>query len=143
MSEIILSINPEYVDKIITGKKRFEYRTKIPKKEVDKIIIYCTFPTMKILAEADIKKILALPPKELWERTKKRSGISEEKYFEYFKGRDIAYAFALGKINKFAQPKELSDFGCMNPPQSFVYVNKKTLRRIELQMASEMDSELW
>ncbi len=40
-------MNPEYVKKIISGKKKYEYRTKVAKQDVDKIIIYETTPIKK------------------------------------------------------------------------------------------------
>jgi predicted transcriptional regulator len=122
MSEILISINPQYVKEILSGKKRFEYRTKVAKKGVKKIIIYCTFPTMKVLAEADIEGILALPPEKLWEETKKYSGISKKGFDDYFKGRGMAYAYRLGKVTEYEKGKPLSAFGCKAAPQSFVYI---------------------
>ena len=122
MSEIILSINPEYVDKIIAGSKKYEFRTRVAKASVKKIIIYCTFPRMKIIAEAEIKGVLALPPKDLWEKTKQYAGISKIGFFKYFKGRKIAYAYELGKVKEYSKPKELIEFGCHSAPQSYVYV---------------------
>jgi len=123
MSEILLSINPEFVDKIISGEKRYEFRTRIAKKAVKKIIIYCTFPTMKVLAEADIKSVISLNPNDLWTKTREFAGISQDRFFKYFSGRKIAYAYELGKVTSYQTSKSLSDFGCKSAPQSFVYVD--------------------
>jgi predicted transcriptional regulator len=122
MSEILISINPEFVQKIINGEKRFEFRTRVAKKNVKKIIIYCTFPTMMVLAEAEIKNVLACGPEELWEKTSHYAGISKERFFKYFAGRKTAYAYELGKVTSFEKGKSLSDYGCKTAPQSFVYV---------------------
>ena len=120
---IILPINPKHVRKIISGEKKYEYRTRIPKNPVDKIIIYETTPTKKIVAEAEIIEIISLPPKTLWEETKDFSGITKEFYAQYFKDKDIAYAYRLGRIKIYNNPLELSDFGLKGVPQSFVYLN--------------------
>lgn len=122
MSEIVLSINPEYVDKIINGTKKFEYRTRVAKRGVKKIIIYCTFPRMKVLAEAEIVNVLKMSPNDLWEKTKNQSGITKKFFDSYFYGREYAYAYQLGKVVAFDKAKNLSDFGCKSAPQSFVYV---------------------
>jgi Uncharacterized conserved protein len=122
MSDILISINPEFVEKIISGEKRYEFRTRVAKKNVKKIIIYCTFPTMKVLAEAEIKSVISLNPKDLWEETSKYAGISKERFFKYFSGRIIAYAYELGRVTSYETGKPLSDFGCKSAPQSFVYV---------------------
>ena len=38
--KILISINPKHVAKILSGEKKFEYRTKAAKKDVDSLIIY-------------------------------------------------------------------------------------------------------
>lgn len=44
MCKILLSIKPEYVEKIIKGEKLFEFRRTVPKRKVDVVVIYSTFP---------------------------------------------------------------------------------------------------
>lgn len=122
MSDILLSINPQFVDKIISGEKKYEYRTRVAKKGVKKIIIYCTFPRMKVLAEAEILEVIKKTPDELWEETKNASGISKAFFDKYFKGHEFAYAYKLGKVTEFKNSKTLSDYGFKSAPQSFVYV---------------------
>lgn len=123
MRKILISINPVHVEKIIAGIKKYEYRTKVAKKDIDAIIIYCTYPTKKVLAEVKIKSILSDDPDKLWERTKNFSGISKAFFDSYFKDRKIAYAYELGEIIKYNEPKELIDFGCVAAPQSYMYIS--------------------
>ena len=40
MSKILLSIKPEYAHKILEGTKKYEFRKHLPKKKIEKIIIY-------------------------------------------------------------------------------------------------------
>ncbi len=121
--KIIISINPEHVENIINGSKKFEYRTKAAKSDIEKIIIYETVPVKKIVAEAEIIEVLMLPPQELWECTKNKSGITKSFFDLYFSGRDIAYAYRLGEVKVYDHPKELIDFGLKSAPQSFVYID--------------------
>ena len=121
--KILISINPEHVAKILSGEKKFEYRTKAAKKDVDSLIIYETTPVKRIVAEAEILEVLCLSPEDLWKETKRYSGISKSFYDEYFKGRKIAYAYRLGKVRAYDNPLELSDNGIKAAPQSFVYIN--------------------
>lgn len=51
MCKMLLSINPEHVENILCGKKRFEFRKVCCKADVDKIIIYSTAPVMRVVAE--------------------------------------------------------------------------------------------
>jgi len=122
MSSILLSINPEHVNNIILGIKKYEYRTRVAKKDIEKIIVYCTSPTMKVLAEVEIIDIIQGDPEEVWNMTKGFSGITKDFFDDYFKNRKKAYAYKLGKVLEYKEPKELSDFGVKFAPQSFVYV---------------------
>ena len=120
--KIVISINPEYVRKIILGIKKYEYRTKAAKRDIDKIIIYETKPVKKIVAEAEILEVLEMEPNELWKKTYRNSGTTKKFFDQYFKNRSIAYAYKLGKIKVYEKPIKLSDIGIMNAPQSFMYL---------------------
>ena len=123
MKSIVLSINPIHVQNILNGAKKYEYRTKAAKGNVKSIFMYETAPVKKIVAEAEIVEVLMLSPEDLWEKTKEQSGITKQFFDSYFKGREVAYAYKLGKVNVFDEPKELIDFGIKAAPQSFVYLN--------------------
>lgn len=119
---ILISINPEHVQNIIKGIKKYEYRKIAAKQDISSIIIYETTPTKRIVAEAEIIDVLELSPEELWEQTKEASGITKEFFDEYFKNHDVAYAYKLGKIKVYDEPKTLLDYGVKAAPQSFVYL---------------------
>lgn len=121
--KILISINPEYVEKIISGEKKYEYRTKAAKKDVDKIIIYETTPVKKVVAAAEILDVLIMRPNELWELTKAQAGITKSFFMSYFKGKKVAYAYKIGRVTVYRRPMELAAFGVKSAPQSFVYVN--------------------
>ena len=121
MKKIIISINPEHVNNIINGTKRYEYRTRAARKDVNKLIIYETMPIKKIVGEAEIVEVLSLDPNILWEQTKDYSGISKEFFDEYFKNRSVAHAYKLGKVKVYDEPKSLIEFGLRTAPQSFAY----------------------
>lgn len=120
--KILISINPEHVKNIINGSKKFEYRKIAAKQDISSIVIYETTPVKRIVAEAEIIDVLILSPDELWEQTKRASGISKEFFDEYFKGKKIAYAYKLGKVKVYETPKTLLDYGVKNAPQSFIYL---------------------
>ena len=123
MRKILISINPEHVAKILSGEKKFEYRTKAARRDVDSLIIYETTPVKRVVAEAKILEVLELPPEALWSETQSYSGISKKFFDEYFQGREIAYAYRLGEVRLYETPRELSDYGIKAAPQSFVYLN--------------------
>jgi len=99
MCRILMPINPEYVDEILAGRKKYEYRKiKAKRKNIDKMIIYSTSPIMKVVAEVDIKGILEETPDILWEMTKNESGITKEFYYKYYKNKELAIAYKLEKL---------------------------------------------
>ena len=121
MNKIVVSINPRHVNNIIDGSKRYEYRTRIASKDVNKLLIYETAPIKKVVAEVDVIEVLSLDPNTLWEQTKDYSGISKKFFDEYFKNRSVAYAYKLGKAKVYDEPKSLIEFGLRTAPQSFAY----------------------
>ena len=122
MCEVIMSIKPAYVGKILSGEKLYEYRKKRCRRDIDSIIIYSTFPMKKIVAEVKVKGIIEGYPEDVWRKTYLNSGISKADYDEYFYGKDLAVAYVLGEINIFEKPRELQDYGKTYIPQSYCYV---------------------
>ena len=123
MKKIILSINPEHVKNIINGTKKFEYRTKVAKSNVKKIIIYETTPIKKVVAEVEMVEVLMMKPDDLWDETKEQSGITKSFFDSYFENRNVAYAYRLGKVKVYKEPKKLEEFGLKCAPRSFAYVH--------------------
>ncbi len=123
MKKILISINPQYVKKILDGTKKYEFRTKAAKQDINGLIIYSTYPTKKVVAEVEIIEVLAMKPDKLWDETKQYAGINKKDYNKYFADREVAYAYKLGKIKKFTKPRELNYYGISFAPQSFVYVS--------------------
>ena len=120
--KILISINPEHVENILNGTKKYEYRKIAAKQDISSIIIYETTPIKRVVAEAEIIDVLELSPEELWAQTKRESGISKEFFDKYFKGRNVAYAYRLGEIKVYNEPKTLLEYGIKAAPQSFVYI---------------------
>ncbi|MGL4951096.1 MAG: ASCH domain-containing protein [Mycoplasma sp.] len=118
---IILPIKSIYVKEIFNGNKKYEYRTKIPTNKIEKILIYETAPMKKIVGEIIISSIWKSTPTKIWNLTNHFAGIKKEHYFEYFKNKEVAYAYQIKEFKKYKQPKELKDFGFKNPPQNFFY----------------------
>ncbi len=95
------------------------------------MIIYCTLPTKKVVAEAEIVDVLVMTKEKLWEETKNQAGISKENFMKYFENSEHAYAYKLGKITVYSKEKELIEYGIRYAPQSFIYIWKKR-KRFEL-----------
>lgn len=125
MASILLSIKPEYVERIFSGSKKYEFRKRLANKAVGKILMYSTAPIMKVVGEVQIVETISASPTALWESTKKFAGISRDKYREYYKGCKVAYAYRLGQVTRYEPSKELSEFNISSPPQSFIYLSEE------------------
>ena len=123
MATILLSIKPEYANRIFDGQKQYEYRKRIPKKEVSKIVVYSSAPEQAVIGEIEVIKTLKMKPTPLWNSTKANAGISRSKYRKYFSGCTMAYAFVIGSFEKYPTSKSLADFDIQSAPQSFVYLD--------------------
>lgn len=120
--KILLSVKPEYIDKIFDGLKTFEYRRKLPQKTISSIVLYATDPVQRIVGEVEVIGTISASPTALWEQTKHSAGISRAKYRDYFNKRKKANAFILGKVTRYQSPKALSDYKISSAPQSFQYL---------------------
>lgn len=124
MCEILLSIKPEFVKRIMCGQKKYEFRKRQCKQKVDKIIIYSTNPIMKVVGEAQVETVLVDDPEKIWDITKEESGIERDYFDEYYRGRAQAVAYKLECIVEYPQPRSLADYGITTAPQSFCYLSE-------------------
>ena len=123
----LLSIKPEFVEEIIEGRKKFEYRKKLFKRsDISSIVVYATKPYGKVVGEFEIETILEENIDKLWSDTKHLSGISEEFFYEYFKDRDSGFAIQIKKFKEYKKHLELSEFDSTikTAPQSFCYIGR-------------------
>ncbi len=121
--KVLLSIKPEYVEKIFSGIKKYEYRRSIFKnKEIDTIVIYSSSPVKRIVGEFKIKNIIKDLPEKLWELSPENTGIDKIKFKEYFFMKEEGYAIEIGRIKKYKTPKLLEEVGVKKAPQSFLYL---------------------
>lgn len=122
MCKLLMSIKPQHVENILSGKKRFEFRKTRCKEEIDSIIIYSTAPVGKVVAEVQVVGVLVDTPEGIWETTADDAGIDKAFFDEYYAGRASAVAYALGTIECYKKPKKLSDYGVKMAPQSYIYI---------------------
>lgn len=123
--KVLLSIKPQYVEKIFSGEKKYEYRKSIFKQEnIDTIVVYATKPVAKVVGEFKIGTILRENPVSLWNQTKGSSGILKKDYMEYFSGRKYAFAIGIESIKLYERPLELKELDpeIKSAPQSFRYL---------------------
>lgn len=122
--KILLSIKPEFAEKILSGDKKFEFRKLLfAKSSASCVVIYATKPIGKLVGEFDIDTIHIDAPEKIWKKTKAFAGIAKDRYDQYFDGRDKAVAIGIGAVRKYEIPRDLASIGeHVVPPQSFRYL---------------------
>ena len=123
--KVLLSIKPEFADKIFSGEKKYEYRKVIfAQKGVKTIVVYSTMPIGKIIGEFEIEEILQSDPSSIWKETKDFSGIKSSFFNEYFHGRSVAYAIKVKNATLYSEPIIPTDIiDNFFAPQSFRYLH--------------------
>lgn len=127
VSDVLISIKPEYVDRILNGEKKFEFRKAIFKsRRVEKVFIYASHPVQRIVASFELDKVITGDPREVWNHCRQYAGVSEKAYFEYFLDRDVAFSIKIKNLKKFKTPlRPTEHIPGFRPPQSYMYVDKK------------------
>lgn len=124
--KILLSIKPQFVEKIISGEKKYEFRkTEFKRKNIDTIIVYSSGQVKKIVGEIKFKKVLCDTPKEIWNLTHLHSGLSFDSFMAYFEGKQKAYAIVIDEFVPYKKMLSLKDrFPGVKAPQSFIYLDE-------------------
>ncbi len=121
--KVLLSIKPEFAEKIFDGTKKYEFRKSIFKNsDVQKVVVYASSPVQKVIGEFAIADILNDDVETIWNQTSRYSGISRDFYLSYFSNKEKAYAIKIGKITRYIQARDLSDYNLSFAPQSFAYI---------------------
>jgi len=127
--DVILSIKPKYVDAILRGEKKYEFRKNIFKnKNIDNVYIYSSSPVKRIVAIFNVGDIIEDDPKAIWDKCKDLSGLKDIEFFKYFTDNRKGFAIEIDNLEKLKTPidpkKIMPDF---IPPQSFCYIDAPLL----------------
>lgn len=130
---LLISIKPEFVNKIITNEKLYEFRKSIFRKNVDKVFIYSTYPVKKIVGYFEVGEIICKSPHELWNLFSEVSGISKKDFFKYYANSNEGFAIKIDNLHVFDEFIDMNEYDNFKAPQSFCYVeNNDCLREILL-----------
>lgn len=131
--DVVLSIRPQYSEKIIEGLKTVELRRRFPiaAPRGATAYIYATSPVRAMVGVADIKRVLKMPVSQIWEQFEKVAYIEKNDFDKYFEGVESGFALQFENVRPLKKPLPLSElrerFG-FEPPQSFLYA-KHDLRK--------------
>jgi predicted transcriptional regulator len=124
-TSVLLSIKPEFAEKIFNGVKRYEFRRVIFRsRNVSRVVVYASSPVQRVVGEFRIGAVLELGKQHLWRKTKRHAGINKPYFDAYFSGRPKAFAIKIEQPRRYETPLQLRNLSeALRPPQSFVYLN--------------------
>ncbi len=129
---LFLSIRPEYVEMILSGRKTVELRRLRPRcVPGDWIAIYSTTPERCLRGVAQVSEVTASDSRELWEKVRPSAGVSRVEYETYFAGAKQAVGIVLANPKRLVSPVSLTELRCVwpefQPPQSFRYLDREQI----------------
>lgn len=121
--KVLLSIKPQFADRIFDGSKGYEFRKAIFKNpDIRTVVVYASSPKQMVIGEFEIDSILSDSPERLWEQTKGSAGVESDYFFEYFSERKKGFAIVVKNPKLYKKPLCLRKHFRKIPPQSFLYL---------------------
>jgi len=122
-TNVLLSVKPQHAEAIVQGRKKYELRRTIFKREdIGRVYVYSTAPVSKLVGSFEVGKIIQDSPKGIWETCHKHAAIAEDEFFDYFEGAVTAFAIKIANMQRFTIPIDPhSIFDDFKPPRSFRY----------------------
>ena len=124
---VLISIHPQYVERIVAGEKNVEFRRIWPSRNINTLVVYSTAPAQRLAAVVEVVGVVRASKTALWRMSINEGGcISREGLMDYLEGKDVAVALRLGRRQSFGDgviPRAV--FGAsFRPPQSFRYLTE-------------------
>ena len=126
MTNLLISVKPHWAEKIASGEKTWELRKVRPRDDVKNVAIYATALVSKITCIATLEIVASGLIKDIWRhlQIENHGCVTESDFFEYYQGKDKAYALALSNPQPLNIPlseiRELKPN--FHPPQSYIYL---------------------
>lgn len=135
---LLLSIKPQYVEKILDGQKTVELRKVKPQLEIgDFILVYESSPSKSLIGWFEIKEIICEKPKILWKKVKNDAGVTKKEFDTYYQKSDMGVAIRIEDRHTIKKPIPLhtvrEKWTKFRPPQSFHYLKEE-----EISIAEEI-----
>lgn len=129
----MITLEKKYVDAFLSGKKKIEIRTRLPKNICFGDIILCaeSGSNGQVVFWYKVTKIYKGSPQLLWGLYRKKLCIDIGEYIAYTIDRKYVYGLYVEKIKKIPQGITVADFGLSESPQWFASIktdNKKILK---------------
>jgi len=133
---LLMSIRPQYANKIFEGSKTVELRRIKPKllSDGDLVFVYVSSPIKSLLGAFVVSSVLEKPLAGLWNVVRNRAGISKSEFLNYYAGTESGVAIFIKDVWLLPKPIHLTDLRRQmkdfHPPQSFRYTSINYINNI-------------
>jgi predicted transcriptional regulator len=124
-SKLVMSMRPEYADRIFSRRKQVEFRRKFSVKwRGCKAVVYGTKPLGALMGEVTLRDVTYGAPDDIWEAFGTMGGCTREEFSRYAGNSDGVYAIELSDVTPYVSPIALAQVSLLinedlRPPQSF------------------------
>jgi predicted transcriptional regulator len=124
---LLISVKPEYAEKIFAGVKTVELRRTRPRLlRGDLVLIYVTSPVKALTGICEVAQVIEGTPAALWEALRTQAGISAEVFHKYYSDAAVGYGICLKSASRLARPVHLdllrAEWPGFHPPQCYRYL---------------------
>ena len=125
MTEILISIQPKWCEKILKLQKRWEMRKTRPREPGPyRVYIYQT-ENGGVVGEFVCDAFQEIGPDEISKEVLRDTMLTAREAIDYAGGMTV-YLWRIRSLVDYPEPKPLSAYGFDRPPQSWCYVKKPT-----------------
>ncbi len=134
---ILMSIRPQYADKIFNRSKTVELRRVKPKslEQGDLVLVYVSAPIKSLVGAFTVLSVTEKTLPALWKKVKDYAGVSRSEFLDYYQGADTGVAIFIKDIWLLPKPIQLAELReevkGFYPPQSFRYTTIQQIRSFE------------
>jgi predicted transcriptional regulator len=134
---LLLSIRPEFANKIFEGTKTAELRRTRPRvTRGDWVYVYVAAPVKALRGAFRVAKVIDDLPHRLWHKVKRVAGVTRKQFDEYYKGAERAFAILLEDVQHFSESVDLTGlrkrWPGLRPPQCYLYIPTSRLASLRL-----------
>ena len=124
MTEIMMSIHPEWIERIFRREKEWEIRKSMPKNpEPYRVFIYETENGRGVVGEFTCDYVECIFHDDISKEWLKDSCVTLPEALNYSGGKPL-YKWRIRSVIEYAVAKSLSQYGICTPPQSWCYVKR-------------------
>jgi predicted transcriptional regulator len=133
---LLLAIRPEFADRILQGKKRFELRKRLPKRRFHRVYLYVSGGA-GVVGCFDVASVRTMSIDDLW-RDVGAQATNENRFYKYFRESPSGSAIEVKDPIRFRRPLYLPDLKRLERkfivPQSFIYLSPSQQLYRELEV---------